>query len=447
MPSLQIRLGSVLALIFAFATTVSWAQAPPPAKRVAILIGVDQFSDPATSNDYKPLKYASSGVLSVAGRLQTSPEPEGKKNGFDWVITLTTNADPKPTKAEIEKGLKDVLGKINNYDTLLFMFVGHGQRIGDTNYLLPADAGPMEKGAAGSAGPGVPAVAPGSAAPANAYRPGKNWISDTWLLDQFKDNALSGLQKIFVFDACRAADANLIATRATGLPANTYMLFSCQPNESSAQSDTLKNGLFTQALVEALDGGTDQKTIYSFLDVIINVARSIEYTGVRVDFFASDINSRRQPAQAEIRQHPQIESNANVQSVLGEYGRFHLRPQPGQTELTKEAFEANKTALWPSLFVKDPIKKGTSLAEYTLIGAQMKGVSAEDVDFTGADLTKADFTNAKLVKSKFIRCRLAFANFTNADLSGVDFTGALGIETAVFTGAKTDGNTKGVPKK
>src|SRR5947207_849579 len=99
-------------------------------KKLALLIGVDQYQDPHISN----LRFAAIDVAAVAQRLSS-------RCGFDQVTVLADASGPgAPTKSAILNHLIGLSGEMRPEDLFLFFFAGHGVEVDDRAFLLLSDS-------------------------------------------------------------------------------------------------------------------------------------------------------------------------------------------------------------------------------------------------------------------------------------------------------------------
>lgn len=106
---------------------------PVSAKRWALVIGVDKYTDPQIS----PLKGSDNDARMIADALV-------RYAGFpqDQVILLATNqpVERQPTRVNILRRLSNLSTAVPKDGMLLVAFAGHGMERGGQAFLLPADA-------------------------------------------------------------------------------------------------------------------------------------------------------------------------------------------------------------------------------------------------------------------------------------------------------------------
>jgi hypothetical protein len=181
-------------------------------------------------------------------------------NGFprDNVILIP---EGKATRANISDRFNHLAKVVASSDTMIFFFSGHGlQRVGGFErgeYLCPVDAHPD-----------------------NLVNTA---ISDDNLTEAL--NSIKASKKIIFLDAChsggvgRTKDADIgdgfseEAYKKLSAGQGTAIIASCKPGEYSYEVGTMRNGVFTTYLLEALRGqaapaGRDYVRIYDLLDYV-----------------------------------------------------------------------------------------------------------------------------------------------------------------------------------
>jgi hypothetical protein len=91
--------------------------APPP-KKVALLVGVNQYLKPG----FGPLRFAEADVTAVGAEL--------KKLGFEVTLLLGSGrGEQQATKANIEAAARNMVAPLGERDIALVMLSGHGQQL------------------------------------------------------------------------------------------------------------------------------------------------------------------------------------------------------------------------------------------------------------------------------------------------------------------------------
>ncbi|MBO1416705.1 caspase family protein [Streptomyces sp. FH025] len=197
----------------------------------ALLIGVGET--PAAAHRFPPLQSAVTADLHELGEALTDA-------GYD-VETLRD-----PTRNDIADRITRIAQDAPAGSTLLLYFSGHGVRIRDTDYLLPADA-----------------LAPADDDPAAWERP---HITES-LLDADISKYLSGCTTgtvLWLIDACRSPEDSgpvVFGSGVTRGPAHGgfAVMTGCEPGQRCGYTDT--GSFFTRALAEAFGPLTEAATV------------------------------------------------------------------------------------------------------------------------------------------------------------------------------------------
>ncbi|MBD2311777.1 SUMF1/EgtB/PvdO family nonheme iron enzyme [Desertifilum sp. FACHB-1129] len=191
------------------------------AKNWAIAIGINKY------NYLQRLHYAQQD----AERVQTFLEREA---GFDYVLRMSEEAEDRsfhPTKGNIRRSLRRLAekAKMGPGDNFWFFFSGHGIPEEGCDYLMPLDGDPDD-------------------------------IKESAIAISDITNILRGCgadNVVLILDACRQGGKKAgkgIGDQTTEMARQTGVIsfFSCSPNQYSYEIPELKQGVFTQALLEGL---------------------------------------------------------------------------------------------------------------------------------------------------------------------------------------------------
>lgn len=202
-------------------TSVDQLNATLQPRRRAILVGVNDYTDPS----FPPLRHARADAEALAALLQD------EQGGFDEV-TLLTGVDLATTIAALQRARSE----LRREDELVVYFSGHGTRT-DTGdrYLLLSDSRARD----------LPHTA----------------LSLTALQDFFA--SLPPARKALIVDACFNGEGKSAARRLAGaLPPESLRaasmgpgeahLFATSPGRPSRESDALGHGVYTHYMLEAL---------------------------------------------------------------------------------------------------------------------------------------------------------------------------------------------------
>jgi formylglycine-generating enzyme required for sulfatase activity len=202
------------------------ARSAPPARsqKHALLVGINTYAHPKLQK----LKYAENDAAELATVL--------RKAGYK-VVLLTgalgkKKAGLKPTRANIEARLKEVLGKCRRGDTVLVALAGHGLQFEGKKdaFFCPQDARPF------------------------AGR------TDSLLSLQKVYNELDesfAAVKLLLVDACRddpSGGRGVGGDTAPRPPSGAAALFSCRAGQRAFENDKLKHGVFFHFVLQGLRG-------------------------------------------------------------------------------------------------------------------------------------------------------------------------------------------------
>ena len=201
-------------------------------KRWGIIIGINAYDDPSING----LQYAAPDARSI---YQVLTHPQTGSFKAEHLHLLTSDSENEPTRTNILESLSLLSQIIQEGDTVLFYFVGHGLTQNGINYLLPADTRVS-----------VPAE---TAIPLSQfYQTIKNASQQIIFLNAFhKGWHLRG--KEVPLDVMSNSFAEAVFSRAAG----RVTLTACNIDESSFEDDNLGYGVFAYYLLEALHGTAD----------------------------------------------------------------------------------------------------------------------------------------------------------------------------------------------
>lgn len=211
-------------------------------RRVAVVIGVDGYDDPALTD----LKYAAKDARDLSAALDDAGD-------FDRVLTVT--APNATTREGIEKALDFATADLQRDDTFLLYLSGHGTLTidpvdGTELWFLPSDG---ELGDA--AGTGIPIA---------------------WLEERVAD--VEARRRVLVMDTCHngregsrssvdESTAALLesmrgeppAPRATReVSESEARLYAAQYYQPAMEDPALENGVYTHFLIEAIETGASE---------------------------------------------------------------------------------------------------------------------------------------------------------------------------------------------
>jgi hypothetical protein len=195
-------------------------------RHCAVLVGVNEYDH----GNLTKLDYAANDASDLADVL--------KQHGYE--VSLLTADQAKhdaalaPTKTNIERTVKDLVGKHRKGDLILIALAGHGLQFdGDEDsYFCPQDARPFKDRI-------------------------DTLVSVQWLYGRLEKDAAAG-PKFVLVDACR----NDPKTRGRGVagdtapapPRGVSLLLSCSAGERSFEVEKYRHGVFFHHVIEGLRG-------------------------------------------------------------------------------------------------------------------------------------------------------------------------------------------------
>lgn len=211
------------------ASTLEALRAAREPRRVAVLIGVDEYGDPT----FPDLRHAEDDARELGRHLAAE-----EVGGWDEVRVLV---GAEGRRADVVAALREVRDELRPDDVLLVSFSGHGTRARDAagewhRYLLPADARASDLAAS---------------------------ALDLGELQTFFAGLLPA-RKVLIVDACFDGDGRSVVAgiaegpapqlgpSAQALGAGEAYLFATTPGRPAREDDTLGHGVYTAYLLEAM---------------------------------------------------------------------------------------------------------------------------------------------------------------------------------------------------
>jgi uncharacterized caspase-like protein len=209
---------------------------------LAIVVGINEYER------LTKLKYAKQDALKIKGFLEEAGEAQS-------ILLCTDDSQPidgKPTRAT-HTNLSDLL--LTGFDepflspeeNLWFFFSGHGLRYKQKDYLVPIDGNPRDID--------------------------RTCITVDYVTERLSNSGAGNI--VLILDACRnASEGGKGGAEALGEEARERIrerglisVFACRPQEQSWEDDALGHGIFTFALLKALEEATcaTVRQINSFL--------------------------------------------------------------------------------------------------------------------------------------------------------------------------------------
>jgi hypothetical protein len=232
----------------AFLASLAWSQPDAQPKKVALLVGVNQYDKRGFAE--QPLHYAERDVTDLQKELE--------KAGFKVaLLTGSATGARRATKANIEKALDATLKGLNARDIVLIGLAGHGQQVSvqdkEDAFFCPVDA---EKNTPGTL------------------------VSLTGLMEKLDRK---GGTNLVLVDACRddptRGARSIAGNELQGrLPANTAVLFSCAARQQALETEQAGggHGIFFHFVLEGLRGkAKDEDGKVTWDDLVRYVRRNV----------------------------------------------------------------------------------------------------------------------------------------------------------------------------
>lgn len=195
---------------------------------VGICVGINAYSNKSISS----LKVCENDASAIAALLEEDPF------NYEKVLLLSTeHGKDYPSKNNVIHFLKDIVDSSLTEDLLFFYFSGHGFRIHDDQYLMPADAHPQSS---------------------------ESFIHINEIKEILKN--AKAKRKLIIIDACKSGedtsglkkfdlqiDPETIGNYFSEV-AGTYVLFSSGKDEVSWEDTDGQHSVFTKFLLKALRG-------------------------------------------------------------------------------------------------------------------------------------------------------------------------------------------------
>lgn len=317
-------------------------------RRVAVLIGIQDYTDPAL----KGLQFAAKDAADLGAALE-APDV----GGFDDVYVVSRRSET--TAEAIQHAIQAATADLQRDDTFLLYVSGHGTltvdpRAGSALYLLPSDG--------------------------DLDRPEQTGLPVSWLEETV--NTLPARRRVLILDTCHngragsrsalnAETSQLISTMRGEAPAptsalqiseNEARLFAAEYHQAAYEDPKLQNGVYTHYLIDALTGARSAADLDR--DGLIDVVEAHDYamdktfahtggaqvpraeyriTGREKIYLSGDPSTRSGAEQALLSAYDQLLSSARlfVDGVPrgGAVGAHPVAPGPHRIEVQNAAGE------------------------------------------------------------------------------------------------------------
>ncbi|VGO12622.1 Secreted effector protein PipB2 [Pontiella desulfatans] len=351
----------------------------------------------------------------------------------------------------VVRKLESISKKLQEGDTFLFYFSGHGFQAESAQYVLPYDA-------------------------------------QTWAISKKGGNAVSmefieeatrvdGVERILIVDACRKplergkdlqGTTGGISSRAIrgalqyAPPTSPVSIFcSCSPGQRSYEFKKLGGGVFTEALLHVFDQCMAEKSEISLPGIASHVQDKVSellanhssqqlvqqpfVVGGKTVILSGSPSVIANSRLTEVQQKAKGEADELLKSLLVDHslwldaqitdsegqltwGRlervFSIYAEAGLGEL-----DLAGTNMQSADFSEVKFPKGISLARALLNSSAFTSSSLIEVDFTGCDMSDCNFCDAKVRCCDFSDTMLEDADFSDAELIDCKFDDSLANDT------------------
>ncbi|MDC0105954.1 caspase family protein, partial [Bacteroidia bacterium] len=229
----------------------------------AVVVGVGEYA-----NENINLKYSVADAEAISTALKLGAE--GLFPQRNYIYTLTTQDNMRPTKENIRGVFKEISTKASSEDIILLYLAGHGMTSGGDDsdfYFLTADAMSANKDAYQDE-----EIRNASAISTNEW---VKWIKE-----------IPALKQVMIIDACGSGKAvdNLITMRdvepsqikaidrmkdRTGM----FIISGCAADAVSYEASQYGQGLLTYSVLQGMKGAALKENKYIDVETIMNFAR------------------------------------------------------------------------------------------------------------------------------------------------------------------------------
>jgi uncharacterized caspase-like protein len=257
-------------------------RAPGDATLHALLAGINDYSThrklATGARKFGDLESAKADATALGDELLTFKGP--KLLFADAKVDVRLNADA--ARKKFLDNLAEIAKRAKPDDLLLVFFAGHG------DLLMPNDGAQPTDGRAVLAGEGIFYFCCPDYTPA---KPGETAIAVDEL---FAALAKINCRKLVLIDAChsgRTTAPNLLR-RCAPTGQGPIIIAACDQSEQSYEDATLGHGLFTDAILKALDKNKDYRKADYNNDGMLSAEELFEYVAVKVPVLMKQIGKK-----------------------------------------------------------------------------------------------------------------------------------------------------------
>ena len=255
-----VRTAFLVLILASSSVFLARVQKPPdPQKTWALIIGVSNYTHA------EPLRFAATDSLSFQSFLES---PRGGSIPREHIVSLV---EDEATRTSIMVALESLQEKVKEGDTVFVYIAGHGYTKGRIGYFIPADG--------------------------NLASPSASAVHFTALKEMIESGLAQAKVRVLITDICNAGRIgpensalgekiqNLINDELARVDAGAgsfLNLLASRGTEPSWEREDLGGGVFTQTLLQALNGkgAAEGATVASAKDVVDFVRSEVpKYTG------------------------------------------------------------------------------------------------------------------------------------------------------------------------
>ncbi len=197
-----------------------------------VAVGINEYENPALN-----LNYAKDDAKAFSRVIRDQGKNIFKK------VEVHTLYDREATRENILMALEELSHKVRPEDVFVFYYAGHGSMVDNTFYFIPTENVSLYQ----------------------ADRLAKESIKAGTMQEKFRN--IPALKQVVVLDACQSGgSAEILARRGAmeekamaqlSRSSGVHVMAAAGSEQYATEAASLGHGLFTYAILEALDGGAD----------------------------------------------------------------------------------------------------------------------------------------------------------------------------------------------